>query len=76
MYAILGSVGAPMALFWKHGPTHLLAAACFFVMIVLALWFLNDSIENGPPTKRKLSRRMILLMWLTLAPGTVNFFMM
>jgi hypothetical protein len=45
-------------------------------MIVLALWFLHDAMENGPPTQRKFSRRMTVLMWLIFAPGTVNLFMM
>jgi hypothetical protein len=76
MNAILGCFGAPVALFRKHGPTHLLAAACFFGMIVLALWFLYDAIENGPPTQRKFSRRGMILMWLTLAPGAVNLLIM
>jgi hypothetical protein len=75
-YAVLGCFGAPVALFRKHGPTHLLAAACFFGMIVLALWFLYDAIEKGPPTQRKLNRRMTLMMWLTLAPGAVNLLIM
>lgn len=77
-YGVLGGFGVPIALFWKRGPSHLLllAAACFFVMSALALWFLNDAIKKGPPTQRKLNRRMTLLMLLALAPETVNFLMM
>jgi len=75
-YGVLGGFGVLIALFLKHGHSHRLVAAYFFGMGALALWFLNDALGKGPPTQRKLNRRMTLLMLLALAPGTVNFLMM
>ena len=76
VYGSFGILGLFGALVWNHGPSHVFAVVCYLATFVLAFWFLAGAIRNGPPTQQTLNRRMLLLMWLALAPGTLNFFLM
>jgi hypothetical protein len=74
VYCLFNAVGFAMAVFRGHGATHLISAAIYLTMCLLALWWLISALRDGVPTRRTLSRHSMLLMLFWFLPGTFKLF--
>ncbi len=72
-WCVLGAIGFIMG-FWKHGAYHSLGMASYAAVSVLALYFIVTA-RTSPPTRRGLSIRCTILLWLSLTPTTVRLFL-
>jgi hypothetical protein len=72
-WCVLGAVGFIMG-FWKHGAYRSLGMLSYAAVFVLALYFIVTA-RTSPPTRRGLSIRCTILLWLSLTPTTVHLFL-